>query len=310
MESKGLEIYFLKCRSSAIVTSKAPLKEIFGITPSHLEAFLGFENEYNDFKKIIVDAPTMDLVIFKGNVPIRGLEIKLTAVPDKATSNKEPTKQGPEIVLRQPTIKFLAASICKHYSGSNKANLRRIVGKRFQNIIWEDEQSFLSSFNEVKDVLQQICQDIEGQQVPLIIQPIWRTIATTLTLDESCFDVVTWSDMAFLQLILNESAQDVPPKANRIDRTIAWLGVLISRYVNSNYFHSADAISKTTYGTKNDKAFALGGSKMNKYLPNEMLDRPRIPSTALKEILIGDGINFLSPERRLDAAILGTWGNL
>lgn len=67
-------------------------------------------------------------------------------------------------------------------------------------------------------------------------------------------------------------------------------------------------IDRLTYNTKNDKAFAVSGIVTNPYMRCSQLTTPRIHKAAIKEIILGGGQNFLSPERRLDAIILNTPG--
>ena len=69
-----------------------------------------------------------------------------------------------------------------------------------------------------------------------------------------------------------------------------------------------EIIDRLTYNTKNDKAFAVSGAITNTYMRCPELTTPRIHKDAIKEIILGGGQNFLSPERRLDAAILNTPG--
>ena len=67
-------------------------------------------------------------------------------------------------------------------------------------------------------------------------------------------------------------------------------------------------IDRLTYNTKNDKAFAVSGMVTNPYMQCQELTVPRVNKDAVKEIILGGGQNFLSPERRLDAIILNTPG--
>lgn len=70
-----------------------------------------------------------------------------------------------------------------------------------------------------------------------------------------------------------------------------------------------DAITRDiVYDTRNDKAFSANGKVTNFYMKSEELTSPRIPKEATREIILGGGQKLLSPERRLDAAILGTPG--
>nr|WP_228036321.1 HindVP family restriction endonuclease [Microcystis sp. LEGE 00066] len=62
-------------------------------------------------------------------------------------------------------------------------------------------------------------------------------------------------------------------------------------------------IDQLSYNTKNDKAFALSGKITNRYMRSEILHRPRINKSEIREIILGGGQNLLSPERRFDAII-------
>jgi hypothetical protein len=62
-------------------------------------------------------------------------------------------------------------------------------------------------------------------------------------------------------------------------------------------------IDQLSYNTKNDKAFALSGKITNQYMRSEILHRPRINKSEIREIILGGGQNLLSPERRFDAII-------
>ena len=51
------------------------------------------------------------------------------------------------------------------------------------------------------------------------------------------------------------------------------------------------------------KAFALSGRKTHPYMFCEELLCPRIKKTEIKNIILGQGEKFLSPERRFDAIL-------
>jgi hypothetical protein len=65
-------------------------------------------------------------------------------------------------------------------------------------------------------------------------------------------------------------------------------------------------IDTLTYNTKNDKAFSISGRKTHPLMKSNELTTPRVKRDEIKQIILGGGQNYLSPERRLDAAILGT----
>ena len=61
-----------------------------------------------------------------------------------------------------------------------------------------------------------------------------------------------------------------------------------------------------TYGTKNDKAFAIGGMKTREYMLSSQLLNPRITRPEIKDIILGGGEKLLSPERRFDGIVQNT----
>ncbi|MBR8828463.1 MAG: HindVP family restriction endonuclease [Gomphosphaeria aponina SAG 52.96 = DSM 107014] len=67
-----------------------------------------------------------------------------------------------------------------------------------------------------------------------------------------------------------------------------------------------NVINKISFNKKNDKAFALSGTKTYPYMKSEQLTHPRIKKDEIKNIILGGGEKFLSPERRFDAIILNT----
>ncbi len=66
------------------------------------------------FQKLVVgNLPCIDLVTMnaKKGECLRGIEIKLTAIPDNLTCNHDEDKFSPEIVVRPDTIVYMALSI-------------------------------------------------------------------------------------------------------------------------------------------------------------------------------------------------------
>lgn len=59
-----------------------------------------------------------------------------------------------------------------------------------------------------------------------------------------------------------------------------------------------------SYNIANDKAFAISGIQSYALLKSPQLTHPRIDKSEIKNIILGGGQNFLSPERRFDAVIV------
>ena len=73
-------------------------------------------------------------------------------------------------------------------------------------------------------------------------------------------------------------------------------------------FDHRKIIHSMLFNTKNDKAFAVNGMVTHSFMNSEELVRPRIKREEIKNIILGNGEQLLSPERRLDAAIMNTPG--
>lgn len=239
--------------------------------------------------------------------PLRGLEVKLTVVPDSSTSGSEREEMAPEIVVRPPTIEYLALSIIDLYQDEAKRrDLFAHLGPACGPINhWHDQDEVGRRLPEMVTAVQSALVSHHELQVPVVVQPIWRTIGTTAALDQNCFDVFVWSNWSFTQLFLDATrTEPTGAPIKRHERTTVWLVRLLwdfSRGASVN----PSAVFDVGYGTKNDKAFSLSGKRMLQYLRSPELEQPRITNLSLREIILGGGEQFLSPERRLDAAIWG-----
>jgi hypothetical protein len=56
-------------------------------------------------------------------------------------------------------------------------------------------------------------------------------------------------------------------------------------------------------GNQTDKEFAISGNKTHKYMACDRLTKPVIHKSYIKNIILGGGQKWLSPERRFDAII-------
>jgi hypothetical protein len=86
-------------------------------------------------------------------------------------------------------------------------------------------------------------------------------------------------------------------------RSVVWLAKMLYEFALVGKINHKFVIDTLTYHTKNDKAFALSGSNTRPYMICDNLIQPRITKEEIKNIILGEGQNFLSPERRFDAII-------
>jgi len=132
MHSKGMKpVYLMIDKHNNLKHDFIVCDELFGIDPLSDDAFYNFEAGYSAYEKFYTgDREKTDLVMInrKTNENLRGFEIKLTALPDNTTKKLNEDKYSCEIVMRPPTICFLACSICEAYEKRQKQAARTFKG--------------------------------------------------------------------------------------------------------------------------------------------------------------------------------------
>lgn len=283
--------------------------ELFGIDPLSDDAYYNYEAGFVPYEQFYTgDREKIDLVMVNNsaNELLRGLEVKLTALPDNSTKNNTEERYSCEIVMRPPTICFLACSICMNYkSEAQKIKLRNLLSGVPQIHHWEEIEEVASHYAEIEAAVLRVSSDMCQEQTPLMIQPIWKTTGPRMTLSDDCLDVFVWSNLAVIQMCCKEG-RSVSHDVNRFQRTIVWIYLMLFDYVTYGHFDYMRIIKNHSYGNANDKAFALNGSRSHKFLTCEELTHPRIKKSEIKKIILGGGQNLLSPERRFDAVIVNS----
>lgn len=133
MSYKGIDPVYLKTNAdNKVIHSSITATELLKINPLASNAFYNFEAGYVGFEKFYIgEREKIDLVMVDSatNESLIGLEIKLTAIPDSTTKNLTEDKYSCEIVVRPPTINFLACSLCNCFVGTEGRNkLQELLG--------------------------------------------------------------------------------------------------------------------------------------------------------------------------------------
>lgn len=242
----------------------------------------------------------------KTNQLLTGLEIKLTALPDNTTKSESESNWGTEIVMRPPTICFLACSICNNYTTlEKKERLRSFLRCVPQINHWEEMNEVIPHYNAILSSLLSISKDLTERQSPLIIQPIWKTEGNKMRLKDNCLDVFVWSNLSIIQMCCSEESSHIS-RLNRFHRTIIWLYKMLLDYVTYDTFDYKRIIRLQSYNLANDKAFALPGTKSLRFIKSDIIIKPRISKYEIKNIILGGGQDLLSPERRFDAVLVNS----
>lgn len=311
ISKKGFEnIYLILNKKLKVIHSKISTTNLFGIATTDDNLFYAFESTFSPYQQLVIGTiPRIDLVTQHRDSSncLKGIEIKLTALPDNSTCNLSEDKYGCEIVIRPDTIVYLACSIAINYK-DNQKDLRKIIGTDFNKIKdWSEGKNVLPFIKKMIKILDKIALKNLANQEPLVMQPIWKTLGKNPKLSDNCLDVFVWSNLAFIQLFCDVARKEISEnKITRQIRTIVWLFKMLYDFSISGQFEHSKIIDSLSYNTKNDKAFAVNGKVTYPYMKCAELTKPRITKNQIKEIILGGGQNLLSPERRFDAIIFNS----
>ncbi len=295
---------------NTIVNEYISAKELFVLDPLDDYLYYSFESSFTPFQTLSLNnPPSVDLMLMnhKTSDILAGYEVKLTTLPDESTHSLPEEKYGSEIVIRMPSIHFLACSLASIYK-NNRENLKIYFGKNgFGNISSYTEAAQVNpKIGEIWEIMNWLIKDNLDNQKPAIIQPIWKTLGKKPLLADNCLDVFVWSDLAFTKLFMTEAAQvplDITVPVNRPTRALIQLFFMLNEFYIRGNFDSQDIFQKLTYTVKNDKAFSVSGRKTNLLMKSDELLKPRITKQEIKKIILGGGHTLLSPERRFDAVL-------
>lgn len=314
MDSVGKNPRYLKMgKANVIEKDFISAKELFCLNPLDDSLFYSFESLYTPFQTLTLNnPPSVDLMLmnYKTSEILAGYEVKLTTLPDENTHNLTEDKYGSEIVIRMPSIHFLACSLASIYK-DNRKDLKKYFGANgFGNISSYSEAAQVNPrIGEIWSIMNELIADNLENQKPAIIQPIWKTLGKKPVLADNCLDVFVWSDLAFTKLFISESAkvpQDLTTQVSRPTRALIQLFFMLNEFYVRGNFDSKDIFQKLTYTAKNDKAFSVSGRKTNLLMNCEELVKPRITKQEIKNIILGGGQTLLSPERRFDAVLVNS----
>lgn len=302
MAHLGLPAKYLSIQKQQYTIAHIAMNEVLGGDYTNEDMYFGFESVYTPYQPYVVGSlPRTDLVTqdTRQNKCLRGLEIKLTALPDNVTCDAEAQYFGSEIVVRPDSIVYLACSII-----ASRINLADLLDKHSIQILdWTDAAEVIPFIPTISAVIKNIALSLEVTQQPFLIQPIWKTKGKSPQLSDDCLDCFVWSNAGFTyfisQVVRTESIQTI----TRMMRTIVWLYKMLLDYVDNTHFNHKVIVDTLSYNTKNDKAFACSGSVTNPYMRCDALNSPRIHKNQIKNIILGGGQSLLSPECRFDAII-------
>jgi len=307
LDHKKISANYLCINNGLFSHKKLSIENAFGIKPNNPDTYFAFEAVHSPFQKYVIGRlPRTDLVIHDKSTGhcLAGIEVKLTALPDNTTCELEDNNYGSELVIRPDTIVYLACSLASTLG----CKLNKIIGTSTIKIQdWSEAENVLPHIEKIIKKLICIYKNSEENQVPFLLQPIWKTQGKSSKLSDQCLDVFFWSNAAFLNFITEIANSDYGAhRITRQTRTAIWLFKMLVDIVANGRFNHHQIIDSFSYNTKNDKAFASSGIVTNRFMKCERLLSPIICKNEIKNIILGGGQNLLSPERRFDAIIFNS----
>lgn len=309
MGSREIEpVYICTNKKNEVTHRHITAAQLLGIDPLSEDAYYDYEAGYYPYEQFYTATrkEKIDLVMIDRSTkaPLSGLEIKLTTLPDNTTKELPEDAYGSELVVRSPTILFLACSICAcHNSQRDKSRLHKTlntIGTEIKD--WSDMRQVLPHYKAIEEAVLRLSAQMADKQVPLIVQPVWKTDKGLTDLHEHCLDVFVWSNLAVIQMCLREAGG--PDDISRNQRTIIWLYKMLWDFTQFGKFNYTDIVNDLAYNYKTDKAFAISGRQTNPLMACNELTCPRISKYEIRNIILGGGQKLLRPERRFDAYLV------
>lgn len=308
MRDKGIDAVYISAQSGkATKVSEISFDKVFGTNLKNNEIRFEFETVFDPFSKYVEDSMEKIDVVIKNNAnkkSFRALEVKLTTLPDDSTSGKGEELYGTEIVVRSPTMRYMALSMVNSCGDLERKNIRNLFMPVCGKIRdWENLEEMNSKKQKIFEALESFIENYYHLQQPLILQPIWKTIGKSSVLAENCLDVFVWSDFALARLFLGNIKIDGERKIPRPERAALRLARFLYEWATREVVYLDPIYDGMTFNTLNDKEFAVSGSVTNLFMKCERLKAPIIKKDEIKNIILGGGQKYLSPERRFDAII-------
>lgn len=314
MRHQGINPVYIHTSEGNIVASdsKISFDEVFNSSAKNEVLRFDFESKFAEFQNYSHDPlEAIDLVIKEGDETRRALEVKLTVLPDQTTFTKSEELWGCELVVRPVSVIYAALTIY-HSLVDKKTEALALLQKTALDIgDWTNVSEIASHREAILNTLEKFLDTFSDHQVPLILQPIWKTNGKRPDLADQAFDVFVWSNMALCRLFLNQAkaeAEAATGKSNKVSRHLRastrLLRCLHDLFTVGKMRRSE--ISKMSLGNQTDKEFSASGAVTNQYMQHPRLTSPKVHKSALSEIILHGGEKLLSPERRFDATIFFT----
>lgn len=299
-------IYLRMDRQRNVFSEDIPIDRMFQTSLKNDEIFFSFETRYEPYRRYVYDElETIDLVLQRADTKefISCLEVKLTTLPDNTTDGLPEEDYGSEIVIRSPTMRYMALSMAESL-GSKIREIHDIFEPaciRIRN--WDNSDEIRNCLPHILEALTEFISKYREYEVPLLMQPVWKTIGKSAVLADNCLDVFVWSNFALTALFMDSAVESNSPRISRQQRAAVRLARFLFEISRGGKVYQEPIYDGMALGNQTDKEFAISGNRTNKYMRSSRLTNPAIRKDEIKRIILGGGQRHLSPERRFDAII-------
>ncbi len=307
MRDNNIKAVYLRIdKSRNVFHDELKIEDLFGSKLPNKKLYFSFESRYEPYRKFVHDElETIDLVVknAKSNSFIHPVEIKLTTLPDNTTEGLPDDKYGCEVVIRSPTMRYMALSMALSLQKKFK-EIREIFEPSCLKIRnWDNSHEIKGNMPGMLQALECFISKYRKYETPILMQPIWKTVGKSPNLADNCLDIFVWSDFALTRLFMDSALENESAKINRQQRAAARLVRFLFEVSRSGKVYQEPIYDGMSLGNQTDKEFAISGNKTHKYMHCDRLTKPIIRKSQIKKIIIGGGQKWLSPERRFDAII-------
>ncbi|MFZ4525678.1 MAG: HindVP family restriction endonuclease [Chlorobium sp.] len=306
MRDQNIAPVFIKHgQESNTVISDISFDDFWHTTLPNKKLFFSFESRFTPYAKMTLDdIQPIDLVVSENESKriLAPVEVKLTTIPDNTTVNDTEANYGSELVVRSPTMRYAAMGMGQSCS-SFMTEVKDLFSPACAKIRdWDNVVEVSKHRDNIIKTLDIFLNTYSRYEQPLLMQPVWKTIGKTPVLADNCLDIFVWSDFALCRLLLGSGNGD-DEKISRPQRASLRLARFLYELSTKGKVYQKPIYDGMTFDNLNDKEFAISGKKTNLHMRCDRLTRPIIEKGEIKEIILGDGQKFLSPERRFDAII-------
>jgi HindVP restriction endonuclease len=234
------------------------ISTLLGRSTNNDTLFFKFEDSFTPYSDLLNEdkTPKLDLVIrdrsSKDKTCLAGFEIKLTALPDNSTHiYTDESRFGSEIVMRPPTIPYIAFGIIEAYERKQN-DLFDLTSQTCESVQdWGNGAEVKEKMLEFKQTLDKVLVHRLEKQNLLMLQPIFKTKGKQMILEDYCFDYFVWTDFALTRLFVD--AVSTKGDVTRQERTLVWLLRMLYDFTKKGQFSYSEIIRTSSFNFRNDK---------------------------------------------------------